>query len=143
MLTHERFSPHKDMDLHSIKHRLTLKTKTFIISLIVETVCYYYNNILFFLALQLSRFQSNIIINYICRKISKIFLKPTAFWHILTYSSQMCPAIYLPAPALKLAHKSVRRQIAPPYIPSTLHSELEIERNSTDVIIRHLIHVRG
>ena len=36
---HTRFSPHKDMDLHSIKHRLTLKTKTFIISLIVETVC--------------------------------------------------------------------------------------------------------
>ena len=43
-------------------------------------------------------------------KLVKFFSSPLVY----TYSSQMCPAIYLPAPALKLAHKSVRRQIAPP-----------------------------
>ena len=112
VLTHERFSPHKDMDLHSIKHRLTLKTKTFIISLIVETVCYYYNNILFFLALQLSRFQSNIIINYICRKISKIssagiltllkcalqYICPPPLWNLRINLSvdKLHPPIFLP-----------------------------------------------
>ena len=78
----------------------------------------------------MSRFQSNIIINYVCRKISKIFLKPTGIYLLF---SQMCPAIYLPAPALKLAHKSVRRQIAPPYIPSTLHRELNFTKKSVNV----------
>ena len=49
----------------------------------------------------MSRFQSNIIINYICRKISKIFLKPTAFWHILTLLK--CALQYIcPPPLWKL-----------------------------------------
>ena len=46
----------------------------------------------------MSRFQSNIIINYICRKISKIFLKPTAFWHILTLLK--CALQYICPPPL-------------------------------------------
>ena len=68
-------------------------------------------------------------------KLVKFFSSPLAAY---TYSSQMCPAIYLPAPALKLAHKSVRRQIAPPYIPSILHRELNFTKK---VLMYHYFHI--